>query len=810
MAKRTPRKKSSKSTKATKARARARRNSARNLEDEGNSPELPKQLPVIPIRGTSMFPGTIVPIGVGRASSRKLLEQHLPKRKRVVLAAQRHEVDGEPGPDDLFEIATVGVVMKVLKQPEDGLSIVVHGQQRVRLKRYLQKDPYLIAEITPLEDKPGRGKAFEAEFDQLRREAVELIDLSPNAPDEAETVLMNIEDPANLADFLAANLPNLDLAQKQALLEELDVKARLRAVHKHVAQQLDLLRLQQKIQEDVQSSIGESQRRIYLREQLKAIRVELGEDEDGSQAMVDDLRDKLEAAEPPEAVLDEAHKELDRLEMIPPASPEYSVITSYVELIAELPWSISSDETIDLVEAQRILDRDHFGLDQVKQRLIEYLAVRKLNPDARGTILCLAGPPGVGKTSLGQSIADALGRKFARMAFGGIRDEAEIRGHRRTYIGAMPGRIIQEIRRSGTNNPVMMLDEVDKLGADFRGDPAAALLEVLDPRQNHAFVDRYLDVPFDLSSVMFICTANYLGNIPAALLDRLEVIEIAGYTDLDKMQIARRYLVPRQITEHGLKRGQVSFRVDGIRKLINDYTRESGVRELERQIAGVCRGIAAKVAGNKSGKSSRKFVVDEKFVARTLGSEKYVRDLDTRTGVPGVVVGLAYTSVGGEILFIEATRYAGRGELKLTGQLGDVMKESASAALSLIKANAEQLGLDAAAFAEHDLHIHVPAGAVPKDGPSAGCAMVTAIVSLLKGEPVKPRLAMTGEITLRGRVLPIGGLKEKALAADRAGIKTILLPADNRKDLDDVDPAVRKRVKFIFVKTIQDVLKHAL
>lgn len=776
----------------------------------GNSPTLPKVLPVLPIRGTSMFPGTIVPIGVGRPSSRQLLEEQLGKQRMLVLAAQKHEVEDEPGPNDLFTTATVGTVMKVIRQPDDGLSIIVHGQQRIRIKKYTHKMPYLKAEIAPIAEKSGRGKAFMAEVDQLRNQAVELIDLSPNAPEEAETVLMNIEDPGNLADFLAANLPNLDLNQKQALLEEVDVKTRLRIVHKHVAQQLDLLRLQEKIHQDVQTSIGDSQRRIFLREQLKAIQKELGEDEDGSQAVVDELREKLQKANPPEPVMLEANKELDRMEMVPPASPEYSVIMSYVELIAELPWNIASDETIDLQQAQTILDRDHFGLEKVKRRLIEYLAVRKLNPEAKGTILCLAGPPGVGKTSLGQSIADALGRKFSRMAFGGIRDESEIRGHRRTYIGAMPGRIIQAIKRAGTNNPVIMLDELDKLGNDHRGDPSSALLEVLDPKQNHAFVDRYLDVPFDLSNAMFICTANYIDAIPPALYDRLEIIDLPGYTDHDKLQIAKRYLVPRQIKEHGLTTRQVKFKPDALRKLIDDYTREAGVRELERQIASVCRAIAAQVAAVKRGRSKKTFSVDDPFITKTLGAEKYIRDLDTRTRTPGVVIGLAYTSVGGDILFIEATKYAGKGNLQLTGQLGDVMKESANAAMSLFKANAEKLSYDVAQLAKTDIHIHVPAGAVPKDGPSAGCAMYTALCSLLLGKPVKSKLAMTGEITLRGRVLPIGGVKEKSLAADRAGIKTILLPEDNRKDLEEVDPNVRKRVKFVFVSTAEDVLREAV
>ncbi|MCC6581252.1 MAG: endopeptidase La, partial [Phycisphaeraceae bacterium] len=498
-----------------------------------------------------------------------------------------------------------------------------------------------------------------------------------------------------------------------------------------------------------------------------------------------------------------------RLESIPPASPEYSLILTYLELIADLPWNKASEDNLDLDRARRILDRDHFDLDKVKRRLVEYLAVRKLNPKGRGPILCLVGPPGVGKTSLGQSIADALGRRFARMSFGGIRDEAEIRGHRRTYIGAMPGRIIQEIRRAGTNNPIMMLDEIDKLGSDFRGDPASALLEVLDPRQNNSFVDRYLDVPFDLAQVLFICTANYIENIPPALRDRMEVIDIPGYTDNDKLQIARRYLVPRQLGENGLKPKQCKWTHAGLRKVIDDYTREAGVRELERQIGSVCRALAAEVAA-ANGKSRKVYTVTDKLVRANLGPEKYFRELDTRATTPGVVVGLAYTSVGGEILFIEATSYPGKGVITITGQLGEVMKESATAALSLFKSRAASLGYDATRLANLDLHIHVPAGAVPKDGPSAGVAMFTAICSLLLNRPVKARLGMTGEVTLRGLVLPIGGVKEKTLAACRAGIRTILLPKQNQRDYEEVDREVKKKCDFQFVSTVDDVLHLAL
>ena len=769
--------------------------------------KIPTTLPILPIRGTVMFPGTVMPLGVGRAASKLLLDKSLPKSKIIGLVTQRDEDDETPGVEDLYDIGTAVMVLKLIRQTDGTISIIVHGLSRILIGSYVQKDPYYIAKVKHVAERAGSGKKFETGVTHLKEQSRQLIEITPNVPEQAMTVLINIDNPSNLTDFLAANL-NLDLQQKQDLLEEFDVAKRVRTVFQYVSNQLEIAKLQQKIQNEVQTSINEGQRQFILREQLKAIQKELGEDEDGSGKMISELRAKLEEAQPPEKVLAEAQRDLNRLETIPPASPEYSLILTYLEILADLPWNNASQDNLNLDRAREILDRDHFDLDKVKRRLIEYLAVRKLNPEGRGPILCLVGPPGVGKTSLGQSIANALGRQFARMSFGGIRDEAEIRGHRRTYIGAMPGRIIQELRRAGTNNPVMMLDEIDKLGADFRGDPASALLEVLDPRQNNAFVDRYLDVPFDLSQVIFIATANYMGNVPAALQDRMEVIEIPGYTDNDKAQIARRYLVPRQIKENGLTVSRCKWRQAGIRKVVNDYTREAGVRELERQIGAVCRAVAAKVA--KSPRSKRCWTIDDKAVRKFLGAEKYPRDLDIRVKIPGVVIGMAYTPVGGEILFIEATAYPGSGQVTLTGQIGDVMKESASAAMSLFKTRAPEFDFDAAPLADCDLHIHVPAGAVPKDGPSAGVAMYTAIVSLLLDLPIQPRLAMTGEITLRGLVLPIGGVKEKTLAASRAGIKTVILPELNRGDLEEIDAQVRKKLKFIFVENVGQVLEHAL
>ncbi|QQE14001.1 endopeptidase La [Planctomycetota bacterium] len=774
------------------------------------SQAIPNVMPVMPVRGMVMFPGTIMPISVGRPASLKLLEESLASSKVIALFTQKDEEQEAPELDEIYSVGTAVMVLKLIRQPDESVQIIVHGLGRVTMDEVIRTDPYIVARMKPSEEKlASTSKAFAAAINQLKDQARELIELSPNAPDQAITVLMNIEDPSNLADFLVANL-NLDVTQKQDLLEELDIAKRIRAVHRHVSMQLEIQKLQHKIQEDVQSSIGDTQRKFFLREQMKAIQRELGEEGEGEDFLIR-LREQLLEADPPDAVMEEAQREFARLELIPPASPEYSVISNYLELIADLPWNKLSEDNLDLDRAQSILDRDHYGLDKVKRRLIEYLAVRKLNPGNRGPILCLVGPPGVGKTSLGQSIADALGRKFVRMSFGGIRDEAEIRGHRRTYIGAMPGRIIQELRRAGTKNPVMMLDELDKLGADFRGDPASALLEVLDPRQNDKFVDRYLDVPFDLSQVIFIATANYMGTVPGPLQDRMEVIEIPGYTDNDKLVIARKYLVPRQLKENGLTRTLCSWQATGIRKTIENYTREAGVRELERQIGSVCRGLAAKIAPlTPTRRKKTKYTVDAKQVRKVLGVEKFMREDDTKITTPGVALGLAYTTVGGEVLFIEATKYPGKGDFKLTGQLGDVMKESVSAALSVFKSRATDLGYDLEQLNKNDIHIHVPAGAIPKDGPSAGIAMFTAITSLLLNLTVKSALAMTGEITLRGKVLPIGGVKEKTLAAARAGIKTVILPEDNRRDLEDIDPQVRKKLTFHFASDVDQVLEYTL
>lgn len=768
---------------------------------------VPETLPILPIRNTVLFPGTVSPLTIGRPASRKLLEESLPKSKIIGVFTQKDPKVEEPGPDDLHKLGVACMVLKLFRPSEEQVIVIVQVLQRIVIRKVLLTHPFIRAQVELVQSvyptKPE--KEFDATVQGLRDSALKLVELTLEQPEPVKLVILNLDDPGALADFLAGSL-NIEPAQKQELLEELDVVKRVRAVHRLVVAQLELAQLQQKIQKDVTSSITEQQRKAYLREQLRAIQKELGEAEDAIGQQVAELRRRIEEANPPKAVMDQVERELRRLAQLHPASPEYSVIVSYLETIADLPWNKLTADNLDLERAQKILDRDHFDLEKVKRRLIEYLAVRKLNPTGHGPILCFVGPPGVGKTSLGQSIADALGRKFARVSLGGVHDEAEIRGHRRTYIGSMPGRIIQEIRRAGSRNPVMMLDEIDKLGADFRGDPASALLEVLDPRQNNAFVDHYLDVPFDLSQVMFICTANVMDTVPPALRDRLEVIELPGYTDHEKLEIARRYLVKRQLKEHGLKDGQCRFQPAALVRIIQDYTREAGVRELERQIAAVCRAVAAKVA---KGKKTRTIVTPE-LVERLLGPPKYIRESKLKTGKPGVVTGLAWTPSGGDILHIEALQYPGKGNILLTGQIGDVMKESAQAALSLVKSRAKELNIPPDAFKDTDIHIHVPAGAVPKDGPSAGIAIFTAIASLFSNRPVRPDVAMTGEITLRGLVLPIGGLKEKALAAQRAGIKTVVIPKLNEKDLPELPVEVRQQVRFCPVETVDEVLAAAL
>jgi len=779
---------------------------AADISDQSKTPKIPEELAILPVRGFVVFPGTIVPLNVRRPASIQLLDETLPRTKVIGLLTQRDETKEDPEPQDLYHVGAAALVLKMVRQADDHLLIIAQGLQRFKLRKIVATSPFIRAEVDLMNSiSPPESKEWEAEFRNLRDSAARLFELTPEAPEQARLMILNITTPEQLADFLAPNL-NVDVAQKQELLEEVDVEKRMRAVQKQISAQLEIAQIQEKLQKDVASQFSDAQRRAYLRSQIKAIQHELGESETGSEEQTEQLRKRLEEAKPPPEVMKQAERELKRLDFIPPASPEFSVIVSYIEIIADLPWNKLSPDNLDLDQAQQILDRDHYDLEKVKKRLIEYLAVRKLNPTGHGPILCFLGPPGVGKTSLGQSIADALGRKFVRISLGGMRDEAEIRGHRRTYIGSMPGRIIQELRRAGTRNPVFMLDEIDKIGADFRGDPASALLEVLDPRQNNAFVDRYLDVPFDLSQIIFIATANYIDGVPEPMRDRMELISLPGYTEREKLEIAKRYLVRRQMEENGLKPEQVEWQDDALRQIINDYTHEAGVRELERQIGAICRGIASRVARGKT----EHVTITSQLVEQMLGPAKYVRETKLKTSKPGVVTGLAYTPAGGEVLHIEATRYPGKGNVTLTGHIGEVMKESVQAALSLVRSRNGEIGVKPEDFRDMDIHVHVPAGAVPKDGPSAGIAMFTALASLFSNTPVRSDVAMTGEITLRGLVLPIGGLKEKSLAAMRAGVSTVIIPKLNEKDLVDVPEEAKQKLKFVPVENVDEVLAVAL
>jgi ATP-dependent Lon protease len=767
------------------------------------------EVAILPLRNVVIFPGMVVPLTIGRPAALKLIDNELPENKQLGLVTQRSESQEKPAIDDLYPVGVLAQVLKLVRHDDGTAVLFVQAQQRIKILEFQQVEPYFRARVADLLTitPESQNKELEASFNNLKQAASKLLDLSPDIPEQARAVLANVTNPEQLADLLSGNLA-IEAAVKQGILEEPDLLRRMRLVQEALQRQIEIAELQQKLRQDVEGHFSDSQRRAYLREQLHAIQRELGEEEPGDEEQVAQLRKKLSDAGAPPAVMEVAEKELKRLAHISSASPESSVILSYVEMLADLPWSKQSDDHTDLAKAQEILDRDHFGLEKVKRRIVEFLAVRQLNPQGRSPILCFIGPPGVGKTSLGQSIADALGRKFSRISLGGIRDEAEIRGHRRTYIGSMPGRIIQEMRRLGTRNPVLVLDELDKVGADMRGDPASALLEVLDPRQNNAFVDRYLDVPFDLSQVIFIGTANYIEGIPAPLRDRMEMIAIPGYTETEKLRIAQQYLVPRQIQENGLKPDLFRFSDEAILAIIQEYTYEAGVRDLERRIAAVCRSVAAEIA---RGVQAAGLEASAAYVRGILGNAaRSVREQKLSENLIGVVTGLAYTPTGGDILFIEATRYSGKGGLMLTGQVGDVMRESMQAAYSLVRSRAKQLGIDPEAFSDSDVHIHVPSGAVPKDGPSAGVAISTAIASLFSGFPVRNDVAMTGEITLRGAVLPIGGLKEKSLAALRAGVDVVLFPKANEKDLEEVTPEAKERLQFRPVSTIDEVFKEAL
>jgi ATP-dependent Lon protease len=775
---------------------------------ETDSGGTPTSLAILPVRGIVLFPGMVVPLTIGRPSALKLVDSELPESKQLGLVTQRDEQLDRPGPSDLFSVGVSAQVLKLIRQPDGTAVLIVQVLRRIALDSFVQMEPYLRALVRTLKTALPEGDTTElqASFNNLRSSALKLLELSPEIPDQARAALLNVEQPEQLTDLMAGNL-GIDLPTKQAILEETNLLTRMRIVQEALQRQLEIAELQQKLRKDVEGRFSDTQRRVYLREQLRAIQRELGEEEADGEEQAEQLRKKLQDSGAGETVLATAEKELKRLSHIPSASPEYSVIVSYVEMLADLPWNKFTEDNTDLARAQFVLDRDHYGLEKIKRRIIEFLAVRKLRPTGRSPILCFLGPPGVGKTSLGKSIADALGRKFARISLGGIRDEAEIRGHRRTYIGAMPGRIIQEIRRLGVRNPVLMFDEVDKIGADFRGDPASALLEVLDPRQNDSFVDRYLDVPFDLSQVIFIGTANYVEGIPSPLRDRMETIALPGYTETEKLKIAQQYLVPRQIEENGLSSEQCRFDEDAIKTVIREYTYEAGVRDLERKIGAICRSIAAEIArGVKA-----QVTVSANLVRGILGSSaRTVTEQRLSQSLVGVATGLAYTPMGGDILFVEATKYPGKGGFVLTGQVGDVMRESMQAAYSLVRARAKELDFDPEQFTETDVHIHVPSGAIQKDGPSAGVAMVTALASLFSNRAVRNDVAMTGEITLRGVVLPIGGLKEKSLAALRAGITEVLIPKGNEKDLDDIPAEAKERLHFYPIETIDEALAIAL
>ena len=776
-----------------------------NFEEpfETTDVEIPSTLPVLPLKETVVFPQSVSPLAIGQERSIQLVDDVLEGERMLALVTVKNPGVEEPGWDDLYETGTAAVVHKMIRVPDGTLRILVQGVGRIRLERHVQDDPYLVGEFSVVPDEIEETPELEALTRSVQNEFGRLISLVPYLPSELELAAANVDDPSALSHLVASTL-RLKTEEKQGLLEQANVSERLRDVLRILKRELEVVELGTKIQSQVQEELGKGQREYFLRQQLKAIQDELGEGDD-QQAELNELREQIEAKNLPEEAKKAADRELARLEKLPPAAAEYGVIRTYLDWILSLPWTETTEDNLDLEHAREILDEDHYDLEKVKERILEYLAVSKLKNDLTGPILCFVGPPGVGKTSLGQSIARTVGRKFVRLSVGGVRDEAEIRGHRRTYIGAMPGTIIRSLRDAESKNPVVLIDEIDKMGADFRGDPASAMLEVLDPEQNSHFRDHYLDLPFDLSKVLFICTANQLETIPGPLLDRMDVIQLSGYTEDEKTGIARKYLVPKQLEAHGLSGEQVTIGDDTLHVVIREYTREAGVRNLERRIADLLRKAAREVAEGKTAKIE----IDTDRAREWLGPRRFPADPRKRTADPGVATGLAYTPVGGDVLFIEATAYPGTGKLTITGQLGDVMKESAQAALSWVRSHTEQLGLPETWFAEHDVHIHVPAGAVPKDGPSAGVTIATAIASLVRGEPVAEDVGMTGEITLTGQVLPIGGLREKVLAAQRYGLQRIVMPRDNEPDLEELPDEARQELEFILADTIEDVFAVA-
>jgi len=764
------------------------------------------ELPVLPIRNAVLFPGAVAPFDVGREKSVALVEDVDNLAAPVIaIFAQRDPSTDDPGKDDLHQVGCAARVLKALKHSSGNYSLILQGLERIRLDEITQSAPYLKAKVARLGETSPADDEAEALSMSLRDIAKQVIQLMPELPREAGSLIDSIQAPGALADLVAANL-DAPVDEKATLLETVDVKDRIRKVLKLLTRQLEILKMRDRINSQIKEEMGKNQREYVLRQQLKAIKEELGEDE-GDQGDLDGLEERIAKATLPQEAEQVAKKQLKRLRNMQVGSAEYTVVRTYLDWILDLPWHTQTPDNMDIGAVRKVLDEDHYGLEKVKKRILEYLAVRKLKKDKKGPILCLIGPPGVGKTSLGRSIARALGRKFVRISLGGVHDEAAIRGHRRTYVGALPGQIIQGMKKGATINPVFMMDEVDKIGHDFRGDPAAALLEVLDPEQNNTFADHYLEIPYDLSNVMFVATANIADPIPAPLRDRMEILEIPGYTRREKMAIARRHLIPKQLEEHGITKEQLDITDKAVDIVIDMYTREAGVRTLERQIASVIRGVAVKIA---EGDTTPRKVDEEEQVREFLGPQKYTSEVAERTEEAGVATGLAWTSVGGEILFIEATRMFGTGKLQLTGQLGDVMKESAQAALSYVRTNAEKYGVAKDFLEKSDIHIHIPAGGMPKDGPSAGVTMCTAIVSMLTGIRVRHDVAMTGEITLRGRVLPIGGLKEKVLAAHRAGIKRVIVPERNKADLDEVPAEVKGELAFVFVSKMDQVLEAAL
>ena len=771
-------------------------------EQEAREFPLPDRIPVLPTRQFVLYPHLVLPAVLSSERDIKLVNEVAIKDRLIACVAQSDTEAEVPTPDQLHRVGCAAGVLKMLKFPDDSTRLILQGLSRIRVKKFVQTEPYLVAEVERIESAVEESEQLQAMRLSLVDQFQTLVGLSQNLPDELKVAVLNIDDPGRLVDVVSSAL-NLELGQRQRVLETLDVGERIKFVLGLLSRELHMLELSEKIQKSVKSDMEKGQRDFLLRQQLKAIQEELGEG-DPQAAEIKELREALTKAKLPEEAHKEAERELDRLSRMNPAAAEYTVARTYLDWILALPWNAATRDKLNVARAEKVLDADHYGLEKVKQRVVEYIAVRKLKKDMRGPILCFVGPPGTGKTSLGRSIARALGRKFVRISLGGVRDEAEIRGHRRTYVGALPGRIIQGLRKAGRNNPVFMLDEVDKLGADFRGDPSSALLEVLDPEQNFSFSDHYLDVAFDLSKVMFITTANVLDTIPGPLRDRMEVLELPGYTVREKLAIARKYLIPRQLEQHGLTSRSLALSDEVLHSLIRDYTREAGLRNLEREIASLCRKVATHKA--REGRKFRKRVIRPEDLVEMLGPARFIPEVAERVSEPGVATGLAWTPSGGEILFVEATRMAGSGRLTLTGHLGEVMKESAQAAMSYVRAHAKDIGLDPKQFSKLDVHVHVPTGAIPKDGPSAGVTLVMALVSMFTGRPVRSNVAMTGEMTLRGRVLPVGGIKEKVLAARRAGIDTVLMPAQNEKDLIEIKDEAREGMEFVLVDRIEEMV----